>query len=122
MKRVRKSIGSRAAARVAVAGIVGVAVMAAPVALRGDLRMVVNGAVAQTVNGSQLSLLPPSYTPPTNLPSPGHPWYFYRPDYVQSLLPHSVVGTGLGPAAAASNAENGNGGKGGPGGPGSHGR
>jgi hypothetical protein len=72
----------------------------------------VAAAPAQTVNNSQLS-----YAPPTDLP-PQHPWNFYRPDYVASLSPHTVVGGGIGVGAGAANPANGHGGPGGPGSPG----
>jgi hypothetical protein len=110
MKRESTLICSRSAARIAAAGILGMAVVNGPAALGDNLPMVANAAPAQTI-----SSLPPDYV------SPGHPSYFYRPDYVDSFTPHrDLVGGGIGVGAAAANAGNGHGA--GPGGPGSPGR
>jgi len=110
MKRNSTLIGSRSAARIAAAGILGMAVVTGPAALADNLPIVANAAPVQTI-----SALPPDYV------SPGHPSYFYRPEYVDSFSPHrDLVGGGIGVGAGAANAANGHGA--GPGGPGSSGR
>jgi hypothetical protein len=108
MKRVSLSIGSRPAVLVVAAGILGGAVMIAPPVLGDELKAVAKAAPPQTI----------SALPPSGYVSPGHPPFFYRPDYVASLSPHTVVGGGIGVGAGAANAANGHGGPGGPGSPG----